>query len=532
MQPPAGKTRRHRVRSSIFVVVAACLVLVLWPVGHSGATYLGPEEIPTESPLYGSLEELATRYGTPPSFLQTRPWTRQTARRFLDSLVIGGCACTQDPAYVRVAREVSTHSEVSREPLIRVTGASDTVEVSPYVRVDYQENRARAPSIIRDYRIGAVASATRSGRFLLFTDYYMATYSPEPHGNPISGTRFAVVEGVEFNVWFDRATVTYDASSFLVRAGHTWLRWGPGQSGTLGLSDGSLALDLIETRVAFAGNAQLSWVLAWLDPLAETYLAGHRLDVRLGRSLDLGFAELARFDGASQVPLYLIPVVGYNHREKQLTHFADTSADTTGKFSKNNVLWTADAVWRAVRGVRIYGELLIDDISFSSEYRPTEIGFQLGSHLSRLVRSMGAIGARLEYTRVYDFTYSTWHEHNFESDGFPLGYPLGPDVEAILANGSWDPGSDWSFGLGVTRVRKGEGRLGIAWIPSDGKVENVPLSGVVERTVRIEATSAYQSSRNLRVDLRLGWDDVENAGHTPGLGVSAAAGSFRVGVSW
>ena len=288
---------------------------------------------------------------------------------------------------------------------------------------------------------------------------------------------------------------------------------------------------MAEARVGFAEGAQFSWVLAWLDPLAQTYLAGHRLDVRVGRSLDFGIAELARFDGSSQVPLYLVPVVGYNQREKQITHFSDTSSDTTGKFSKNNVLWTADAVWRTGRGVRMYGELLIDDLSFSSVYRPREIGFQVGSHLSRSVGPTGALGARLEYTRIYNFTYSTWHEHNFESDGFPLGYPLGPDVEVMLVNGAWDPEPNWRFALGVTRVRKGEGHLGIAWNPSDGKVENVPLSGVVERTVRIEGTAAYQPSRNLRVELRLGWSDVKNVDHTPAFDESAGAGSFRVGLA-
>jgi len=35
---------------------------------------------------------------------------------------------------------------------------------------------------------------------------------------------------------FDRAYATFNTRGFSVRAGHTWLRWGPGATGTLALT--------------------------------------------------------------------------------------------------------------------------------------------------------------------------------------------------------------------------------------------------------------------------------------------------------
>jgi hypothetical protein len=34
---------------------------------------------------------------------------------------------------------------------------------------------------------------------------------------------------------------------------------------------------------------------------------------------------------------------------------------------KNNVMWDADVTWRARPGTRLYGEIAVDDVSFSSE---------------------------------------------------------------------------------------------------------------------------------------------------------------------
>lgn len=511
--------------------VAFCGLIAMGLVRPSRAAYLPLEEIPTESPLYAALEALASQYGTPSGFLQTRPWTLDDARVFLEDLERSGCGCAEDPRFVRVRREVDPEATTQR-PALRLAADARAVEISPYLRLAYGQDDTRAPSVVRDYRVGgAVAAAVRKD-LMVFADYYAATYSPGPHGNPIRGTQFSVVEGDEFNVWFDRAFVAWGTGAVSARAGHTWLRWGPGLSGTLGLYDGSLALDLVETRWRVLPRVQLTWFLAWLDALNEQYLAGHRLELRVSPALSLGFSELARFNGSSQVPQYLIPMIGYNLREKQIGKFSDTSADTQRALSKNNVMWTADAVWRVRPGVQLYGEALVDDISFSSQYRPTEIGYQAGARFDRRIGARDAGDARLEYTRVYNYTYSTWHHHDFENDGFPLGYPRGPDVEVILTDLGWDHGPDWSVRWMASRARKGEGRLGLPWLPAQGEVDTADLSGVAERTWSTSVSMAYRTGRRLQVDAQAGWSRVRNAGHQSGRTDDGWSGSSGVTLRW
>jgi hypothetical protein len=513
-------------RSAVWLLVAGFLA-----ASPAHAAYLDLEEIPTESALYGALEALTTRYGTPSGFLQTRPWTLGDARAFLDSLVKSGCACGDDPAFVRVRREVDPEA-ASQPPAVRLTADTRVVEISPYLRLAYAEDGTRSPSVIRDYRIGGAVAASVTKHLIVFADYYAATYSPGPHGNPIRGTVFSIVEGYQLNSWFDRAFIAWDAGAVSARAGHTWLRWGPGRSGTLGLYDGSLALDLVETRWQVLPKVQLTWFVAWLDALNEHYLAGHRLDLRLNPSWSVGLSELARFNGSSQVPQYLIPVVFYNFREKQVSRFSDASADSQQVFSKNNVMWTADVVWKARPGLQLYGEVVVDDISFSSQYRPTEIGYQAGARVARRLGSRDAAGAVLEFTRVYNYTYSTWHRHDFENDGYPLAYPRGPDVEVILTELGWDHGPDWTATLTAFRARKGEGRIGLPWLPAQGQVETAQLSGVVERTLSASAAMAYRTGRRLQVDAQVGWTSVRNAGHIVRNSVEGWTGSSRVTLRW
>ena len=519
-------------RTSSLRLLAVLLPLLASPLVtfRAPAAVLPLEEIPVESPLYLSLEDLATRYGAPSGFLSTRPWTLADANALLDALARSASGCESDPAFVRVRREIARAAPDT--PLRLSSGDSAAVEISPYVRLGYREDRTQAPAVVRDDRIGAAVAADLRGRALLFADYYAATWSPGPHGNPIAGSRFALVEGSEFTQWIDRAFVAVGAGALSVRAGHTWLRWGPGRSGTLGLSDAARALDLVEMRWRLLPAAQLTWFVAWLDPLKESHLAGHRLEIRASPSLSLGVAELARFDGSAHMPQYLVPVVGFNLREKQISRFSDTSADTQQAFSKNNVLWTTDITWRIRPGLAVSGELMIDDFSFSSAWRPTEIGWQLGGRASRRIGARDAAGARAEYTRIYNFTYSTWHRHDFEDAGLPLAYPFGPDVEMLLAEFEWNRGPDWTFVCSASRLQKGEGRIGVPWFPAQGKVEAIPLSGVVERTGRASLSASFRPGRRLAVTGEVGRVEVRNLDHTRGVSTGRWFGSCLLTVRW
>ena len=514
-----------RMRPFFLAVVAVSLVVAPVP---ARATYLPLEELPVESRLIRDIEDLAATYGLGRAFHTTRPWDRADLGAFLDEVVALAPGAEGDPALARLRRELGPGKE-GRGPLIHARDDQTALEVSPYLRADYGEDRARR-SVARDFRGGLQGAAAPSAGTLLFTDLYAGTESPGPHGNPIESRRFGLIEGVQVNSYFDRAYARARGPLGRVTLGHSWLRWGPGVTGGVGLSDGAPAFDYVEFRTRFVRRLQLEWFVAALDPVAETYLAGHRIEVRPVASVDLAFAELARFDGAANAPLYLVPLIPFSLVEKRLLQSSDLPADSLEREFKNNLMWTADFTWRASPGARLYGEVAVDDISFSSEKRPLSIAWQLGAHGRRRLGG-DAVSLRGECSRVYRYTYSVFHHHDFEFRGLPTGYPLGPDVEQLFGQVAWCRGADWTFALEAALVCKGEAELGDFYVLESPRPP-LALSGVVDRDSRIALSADWSPASGLSLGLTSGYAQVRALDHVAGHDPRGAYGATRFQLRW
>jgi hypothetical protein len=533
MRPPSGKTLWLRSRT---LLLAAALASSLSVMPRPALAVYDPlEEIPVESPLYSDIESLALRFGAQGYFVNRRPWTRGEALAYLEDLTLRDPSSKGDPSFARLEREVSPTADGARAPLWTSEQEERRLEISPYVRARYEENRSRRPSLNRDYRVGAQASAHAASRLLIFGDLYAGTASQGGHGTPNFGTKFALAEGVDFNAWLDRAYIALEGNDTphrtRVTLGHSWVRWGPGATGTLGVSDAAPALDRLGFDVGILRALQVSWFVASLDPVEQRYYAASRMSVRLGNRLELGAAEEARFDGADQLFYYLVPVFPYTFIEKRVDAFT-AGVDSTNKFTKNNVMASADFTLNAGRGVQWYGEFLLDDYSISSTFKPKQIGWQTGVHLARAVDARRILSARAEYTRLYDFVYTVWHGHDFELAGRPLGYALGPDAEQAWGELKLDWGVPWTATIEVARVRKGEGAIGRFWDPTSGKVDNVPLSGIVERTVSATGGLAFRPKAGLTLEGRLGYAAVDNAEHVQGIERKHLTTSIGVEARW
>jgi len=534
---PLPRTALQTDRSNVPIVPAFFFFLLVcsFPL-PAFATYDSLEEIPVESPLYSDLESLALRFGADGHFINRRPWTRGEALAYLEGVKVHDPSVSEDLAFARILREVSPDAPGARESLwAREEDEDRRLEISPYVQVRYRENRTLRPTVNRDYRLGASASARAASRFLIFGDLYAGTASQGGHGTPNFGTKFALAEGVDFNAWLDRAYVALEGSGtpHRIRAtlAHSWVRWGPGATGTLGVSDAAPALDRLGFDVGVLRELELSWFVASLDPVEKRYYAASRMSLRLGNRLELGIAEEARFDGTDQLFYYLIPAFPYAFIEKRVDAFAG-GPDSTNKITKNNVMASVDFSLDLTRGLRWYGEFLLDDYSVSSTFKPKQIGWQSGFHAARLIRSRRILSARAEYTRIYNFVYTVWHAHDFELDGYPLGYVLGPDAEQAWGRLQLDWNVPWSASLEVARVRKGEGSIGNPWDPASGKVDNVPLSGVVERTMSVNAGLAYRPMAGLALEGSMGYSDVKNAEHNAGADRNHIIGALSVRARW
>jgi hypothetical protein len=518
----------RRVMRPLLLRLAVLAVLVFGATVPARAAYHALEEIPVESRVIRDLEDLAATYGLGWAFHSTRPWDRADLRAFLGGILVLAPDAAGDPAVTRIRRELGPEAG-GWEPLIHAREEQRSLEVSPYLRAGYAEDRARH-AIVRDFRGGLQGSVMLGGHVLLFTDVYAGTESPGPHGNPAGSRRFGLIEGVQVNNYFDRAYLRVRGPLGRVTLGHSWLHWGPGVTGGMGLSDGAPAFDYVEFRTGIVRRLQLEWFVAALDPVAETYLAGHRLEVRPGASLDLAISELARFDGAANAPLYFVPVIPYTLVEKRLLQSSDLGADSLERTFKNNVMWTADLTWRVRPGARVYGEVAVDDISFSSERRPLSIAWQVGAH-GRWRRGGDAVSVRAEYSRVYRYTYSVFHRHDFDFHGMPTGYPLGPDVEQIFGQLSWSPGADWTFALEAALVRKGGAKLGDSYVLGS-PVPPLALSGVVDRDARATASVDWSPAAGLSLGGTAGYASVRSLDHVAGRDGRGAYGATRCSVRW
>jgi len=517
-----------RLIRTAFMLVLACM---LSSAPGARAAYHPLEELPVESPLYGLVDALVTQYGAPTGMSLTRPWTRTDLGRFLDALRVASPASVSDPATVRLARELEPGPHLGGwEPLAAVADEARSLEVSGYLRGDYREDRARS-GVTRDLRGGMQLSVALGEHALLWSDVYAGTTSEGAHGNPADSRQFGLVEDVQLNSYYDRATATLDGRLGRLTLGHTWLRWGPGAWGTMALSDGAPALDVAEARTPLGARAQYTWFVAALETRDESFLAGHRLELRPSEAWQLSLSELARFDGVANTFLYALPVVPFSLIEKRIQKASALPSDSLERLAKNNVMWAADFSWRIRPGARLYGELAIDDLSLSSEQRPKLVAWQVGGHLRR-VRGPAAWEARTEYARVYALTYSVYHGHDFAHAGMPTGFPLGPDVDRLTGRIAYVPESDWTWGLEASLTRKGTGRLGEAYTPGTPVPDNLVLQGVLDRDLRAALSVDYSPSPGLLLGLTGGYAQVTGLGHDDTRDRSGAFGATRATLRW
>jgi len=501
-----------------FVATAAlALTLGFLPL-PAHATYLDAERIPTSSPVYRDLERLADSYARSPRFLSMRPLKVGEAKAFLGALAAEIPEAASDPAYLRARRELFASAPDATKPFLGREDGEERVSVSPYASIRYEEDPRNHPNVNRDYRVGGRFAATPDSGTILYVDGYAGTASQGGRGTPNFGTGNALIEGVDVNTWMEEAYLEFHAGKVSVLAGHTWLRWGPGREGTLALSDAAPALDLLRAEVGLFRAWRFQWFASILDPGAQTYLAGHRLEWSPSPRFTAGMTEMARFDGSSQAPLYLIPLVPFSYWEKR-PKSAPTGVipgDTTSvAFSKNNVLWSTDLSWIPWREIRLWGELMVDDISFSRDYKPDMVGYQAGVETrKRIGGGEHRAGASLEYTRVNNFTYSAWHGHDFDSEGFPLGFVLGPDVAALAGEISYEHSDAIELRLRAEWRKKGEGHIGDFYDKvTGGTVDAAAFEGVVERETRVLGSVIYTPRRWLRLQGTVGASEIKNRNH-------------------
>lgn len=219
---------------------------------------------------------------------------------------------------------------------------------------------------------------------------------------------------------------------FSLQFGRDYNRWGGGHTGQLVLSTNAPIYDQIKLTVRYwrfkfthitafvnyiAPEARRSVKL--IDPV-DVYWAGNRLEVYLGRGVQLGVSESIIYGNQSLKPGYMNPLAFF----KSLEHFYG---------DRDNGALSFDLAWRIRPGIKIFGEWFIDDITttrLGTRWFGNKFGWQGGLLLVDPFRLPGT-DVLVEYTRIKPYVYShTFRDYNkYKHVDTILGHYIGPNSD-------------------------------------------------------------------------------------------------------
>ncbi len=343
-----------------------------------------------------------------------------------------------------------------------------------FVGEDFYSARSQAPAGFESLRAGIVATPVE--RLFVYGNFVLDEQKAEDEN--YTGKKWrGLAGGVE------QAFIHYHLKPIEITLGRFASFWGPRNS--LVLSSGN-ALDGFGYSFHW-GRLVLSYRLARLDGLSpeedgveqfeNRFFAGHRLDIHFSRWLRMGFFETIIFGGPGrQIDLlYLNPIIFFH-------------ADQLNEGVDDNTLLGMDFVFRPRPGVKLYGQLLVDDFqidnSSQGDQEPDQYGVILGSDL---VDMMPGLDINLEYSRVTNWTFNQALDRNrYLFNGELIGGAPGNDYEMWrLGVRRWF-GDETALASEFAYRRQGEGKptaeWTAPWLETEGEYTEPFPTGIVETT--------------------------------------------------
>jgi hypothetical protein len=305
----------------------------------------------------------------------------------------------------------------------------------------------------------------------------------------------------------DQAYANIDLRYLQFLLGRDHLRWGPGREDVLLLSDQIPPFDMVKIE-GKAGSFKLIFFASVLDQMgladygsrAKRYLSGHRINLKLAW-VEMGVSEVILYGGENRdlEPYYLNPILPYYGEQHNNYH-------------DDNILWSFDIALFLFRNKEIYFELLVDDFQYDFESEPHQTGFQIGLKWAQPFGWQRGL-ANLEYTKINNWVYGQNKPQNrYTYHGYGMGSILGPDADRWSYRLIYHFTKDIDLSLEGQYRRKGEGRIDIPQNPAVSYSNKFP-SGIVEKTNTHRLTFTYQPSANLKLDLSVGFNNIENLGN-------------------
>jgi hypothetical protein len=337
----------------------------------------------------------------------------------------------------------------------------------------------------------------------------------------------ALIRGIPEN---PRQSVSYDIALFdLAIGGKYWdlhgarmpLRWGPGRSGQLLLSDWGPPFHQAQFGLNLGSRLRLVYVLGSLKTFPEItdslytnygftrtieptkYIAAHRLEWDLHRRFRLAFSEAVIFGERGLELAYLVPVNLFYAAQHDLG-------------DEDNTLMSLEAGWIPRNGWKLYGQLLIDDLSFGkigTDYFGNKTGWLAGISSAEPFHIRN-VDATLEMGQIRPYVYTHHYPVNvYKNWNAPLGYRYPPNSQVMMADLRYRPHR--RLGLEAVWTNLIHGANPDALTNAGGDMDrpnaltdpdNAPfLGGIRQTTNRADLSGTYELLERLYIWSRGSW---------------------------
>ena len=321
---------------------------------------------------------------------------------------------------------------------------------------------------------------------------------------------------------YDRGYVVAGWRKIHVFAGREYIDWGPADWNNLITPGDQISIDQFGARIRLK-NFRLSVFHGQLSPTAQRYFAGHRLEMRFGRTV-IGINETVVYAGQDVDPIYLVPLGSFYGNQFNAKDNAD------------NILWALDAKTTLFNRATIYGSFLIDDAQFERDgINPDKLAFDAGGRIA--ISNPFEMTLRAKFRMVDIFTYT--HKDSLTSyvsgEGIPdqgdvlLGGDPGPDSDSWRIEAEVYPRPNVVTKGFVYSERRGTGNDLRRHIPPADPAPPFPLPPI-QRTRGIGIEVKWEFNRNIWFSGAASRAWIYNAGYIRGADDTLDA--FRVLIHW
>jgi len=491
----------------ILMVCFALFSNLVYAEGNSA--YKVSPQVPLESWTYPALDKVVALCQVKTGLAGTRPLTRLEAARLIVE-ASRNAAIYYVPPHVKVLLVRLTtefHDELtylSAEPnatvklpsrLLRSAELGYTYQdgkKSPYPGTDARQFSLNYNNSGRDYDNHNNGEFSLLGEVRLF-DSLLLAWQPLVSQRE-SDTKVTMLSAV--------AAIAYEGIELSVGRQPLW--WGPGQHGSLIMTNNAKPLDMI--RLTNPSPLQLPWILKYLGPFRfdtfisrldndrvvdEPYFGGLRFNFKPSQYLELGASRTVMFGGDGRPSVdatdFLTIIGGTN-----LSGNEDTSNSLAGIDARLNfpLLW----------GMQLYGELVGEDEAGGLFSRNS---YMVGTYLPQIEPSC-RFSLRIEYADTTRIGGSpVLYRHGIYKSGYIYeGQIMGHHVGSDSTDLSFELQADFSHRLTVT--------LGLD-LEERGK-----SLALQEKHSQVDLKGTWWMSSDLSLSARYAYDSVENWNFTKG----------------